>query len=145
MSNTDKFSVKEAIAGIAILFVVAIGVVISIFVFRGESAQHEFIVSDAGKKAPDHLEVFINLLTVDPIKGDTTARLEFAPHGKLEAEDHTLAADLKLYIPSANGKTEIDFKKGKAMPPVEAVFSMFGGNAADYSFDAHKASFLVYA
>jgi len=144
MPDNDKISVKEIIAAIVILALIGTGIFFTLRIFASESEQHEIVVSDAGAKKPDNLEVFVKLLSIDPIKGDTSARLEFVPHGKLD-DDGELAQDLKLYIPSANGKTEIELKKGKTIPPVEAVFSMYGGNAADYPFDAHRASFYVYA
>jgi len=144
MPENDKISAKEIIAAVAILVVIGLAILFTLRVFTSESEQHEIIVSDIGAKRPDNLEVFIKLLSIDPIKGDASARLEFLPHGKLE-NDGDLTRDLKLYIPSANGKTEIDFKKGKAIPPVEAVFSMYGGNATDYPFDSHKAGFYVYS
>ena len=143
--SPDRISAKEVIAAVAILVVIGVGIFITLGVFGREAEPKEIVVSDAGAKETDNLEVFVKLLTIDPIKGDSTARLEFVPHGKLSADAAgTLSQDLKLFIPSANGKTEIDLKKGKQIPPVEAVFSMYGGNAADYPFDAHTASFYVY-
>ncbi|MBV9241862.1 MAG: DUF4436 family protein [Acidobacteria bacterium] len=143
--SPDRISAKEVVAALLILVLFGIGIFITLGIFGKEAESKEVVVSDAGSKDPNNLEVFVKLLTVDPIKGDTTARLEFVPHGKLSADEAgTLTQDLKLFIPSANGKTEIDMKKGKQIPPVEAVFSMYGGNAADYPFDAHTASFYVY-
>jgi len=143
--SPDRISAKEIIAAIVVLVLIGIAMFVTLGIFGREAEQKEVVVSDAGAKDPDNLEVFVKLLTIDPIKGDTTARLEFVPHGKLASEGEVLTKDLKLLIPSANGKTEIDLKKGKQIPPVEAVFSMYGGNAADYPFDAHTASFYVYA
>jgi hypothetical protein len=144
MADTDRISAKEIIAVVVVLVLMGIGIFLTLGLFAGGSQQTEVAVSEAGAKKPDHVEVFIKMLSIDPIKGDTTARLEFVAHGGFIGEDGTLTRDLKLYIPSANGKTEVDFKKGKSMPPVEAVFSMYGGNAANYPFDAHKADFYVY-
>ncbi|MFL6374819.1 MAG: DUF4436 family protein, partial [Pyrinomonadaceae bacterium] len=143
--STDRISGKEIVAAIVVLVLIGIGIFVTLGIFSREAESKEIVVSNAGEKDPDHLEVFVRLLTVDPIKGDTTARLEFVPHGRLSADEAgTLTQDLKLFIPSANGKTEIDLKKGKQIPPVEAVFSMYGGNSADYPFDAHIASFYIY-
>src|SRR4051812_31063908 len=126
--SPDRISAKEIIAAAVILVLIGIGMYVTLGIFGREAEQKEIIVSDAGAKEADNLKVFVKLLTVDPIKGDVTARLEFFPHGKLaEDEAGTLAHDLKFFMPSANGKTEIDLKKGKQIPPVEAVFSMYGG------------------
>lgn len=145
MSSSDKISSKEIIAVVVVLVLIAIGMFITLGKFSAESELKEVVVSDLGAKEEDHLEIFVKLLSVDPIKGDASTRLEFAPHGALAGEDGTLKHDLKFFMPSANGKTEVEFKKGKAMPPVEAVFSMYGGTASDYPFDKHKAWFFLSA
>jgi hypothetical protein len=145
MSAPDKISLKEIIAVIVVLAVLGIAMFLTLGIFASEAQQKEVVVSDAGTKSPDDLEIFVKMLSVDPIKGDATARLEFVPHGKLVSEDGSLSQDLKFFMPSANGKTEVEMKKGKTIPPVEAVFSMYGGNAADYPLDAHKAWFYMYA
>jgi len=95
---------------------------------------------------PDHIEVFVKLLSVDPIKGDATARLEFVPHGALvKGEDNDiLTRDLKLYTNSATGKRELDFPKGKRMNPTEVVIEMYDGLATDYPFDHHSAMLEMY-
>lgn len=144
MSSTDKVSGKEIIVAVAVLVVVAVGIIFSLGIFAGESQQKEVIVSDAGAKAADHVEVYVKLISIDPIKGDANVRMEFLPHGKIIAEDGSLAQDVKFYVPSANGKTEVEFKKGKNFAPVEAVLSMYGGNATDYPFDSHRAGFYLY-
>ncbi|MBV9217020.1 MAG: DUF4436 family protein [Acidobacteria bacterium] len=145
MSATDKISAKEIIIVFIVLVAMGIGMFVTLGVFSRESEQKEQVVSDAGAKDPNNLEVYIKLLSVDPIKGDATARLEFVPHGKLAAEDGTLSQDLKFSMPAVNGKNEVEMKKGKAIAAVDATFSMYGGNAADYPFDAHKAYFYLYA
>src|SRR5882724_9752760 len=111
--SPDRISAKEIIAAIIVFVLIGIGMFVTLGIFGKESEPKEVVVSDAGAKAADNLEIFVKLLTIDPIKGDTTARLEFVPHGKLASEGEVLTQDLKLFIPSANGKTEIDLKKGK--------------------------------
>ncbi|MBV9241924.1 MAG: DUF4436 family protein [Acidobacteria bacterium] len=144
MSASDKASAKEFIAAIIILAVMMIGIYFTLGVFSRESEQHEIQVSEAGSKSPDHVEVVVKLISVDPIKGDASARLEFTPHGKLAAEDSTPTTDLKAFLPFANNKTEVDFKKGKVITPVDVTFSLYGGNAADYPLDNYETSFSIY-
>jgi hypothetical protein len=144
MSNPDGFSVKEIIAAVVVLILLGVGVFISVGVFKSESVVTEVVISDASKD-PNHVQVFVKLLTIDPIKGDATVRMELDPAdgSNILDEEGGLAQPLKLYIPSANGKTEIEFKKGQSLAPVEAVLQMYGGNAADYPFDNHKAGFYA--
>jgi hypothetical protein len=86
----------------------------------------------------------VKLTSIDPIKGDVAARLEFEPSDELLGEDGTLKQDLKLYVNSANGKQEIDFPKGKLMAPIESVFNMHGGQATEYPFDKYAADIDLY-
>lgn len=142
MSNPDRISVKEFIAAAVILLLIGVGVFFSLGIFAGESQQKEVVIADASKQQ-NYVEIFVKLLTIDPIKGDATVRIEMEPHGNVIEDDGGLAAPLRLYIPSANGKTEIEFKEGQSLTPVEAVLTMYGGNAADYPLDNHKAGFYL--
>lgn len=144
MSSPDRISVKEFVAAAVVLVLVGVGVFVGLGVFASESVQKEVVISDASKD-PNHVQVFVKLLTVDPIKGDATVRMELDPvdGSNVLDEDGGLAQPLRFYIPSANGKTEIEFKKGQSLAPVEAILQMYGGNAADYPFDVHKADFYM--
>lgn len=142
MSNPDRISVKELVAAAVILILIGVSVFFSLSIFAGESVQKEVVIADASKEE-NHIEVFVKLLTIDPIKGDASVRIELEPHGNILDEDGGLADPLRFYVPSANGKTEIEFKKGQSLAPVEAVLQMYGGNASDYPFDNHKAGFYV--
>ena len=139
MSLNDKISGKEIILGVAILAVVAIGMFMTVRAFKTEGEQKAYAISEKGDKNPNHVDANVKLLTIDAIKGDATARIEFVPNGNLLAGDGNLATDIKFFINSANGKQEIDFKKGKRMTPVEAVIDMYEGNVSEYPFDQHKA------
>src|ERR1043165_3877982 len=99
MSISDKFRTKDLIiiGVVLVLFVIAFVFVLNIYKREGE--QRSAAISDSGEQDPDHIEVFVKLLSVDPIKGDATARLEFVPHGALvKGEDNAiLTRGLKLY------------------------------------------------
>lgn len=144
MSNPDKVSIKEFVVAAVILILISAGVFFSLGIFKSESEAKEVVIADASKD-PNHVQIFVKLLTIDPIKGDATVRMELDPvdGSNVLDEDGGLAQALRLYIPSANGKTEIEFKKGQSLAPVEAILQMYGGNAADYPFDAHKAGFYA--
>jgi hypothetical protein len=146
MSISDKFRTKDLIivGVVLVLFAIAFFVVLNIYKQEGE--KRSAVISDSGERDPDHVEVFVKLLSVDPIKGDATARLEFVPHGALVKgeDDDTLTRDLKLYTNSATGKRELDFQKGKRMNPSEVVIEMYDGLATDYPFDQHSAMLELY-
>lgn len=104
-------------------------------------------------KHPTRVEVYAKILNLDPIKGDVTIRLEFAPSGDLVKEDGTLEKTIKFDTESANGKTEVVFEKGKRMNATEVVLGMYGEKkegsnyvsvVEDYPFDSHKADLYLY-
>jgi len=101
-------------------------------------------VSDLGEKDPNHIEVDVTLVTIDPNKGDIVARLEFLPKGSYTKADGTLARDVKLFVNGATGKQETDFPRGKKMNPMEVVVQMYDGLVTDYPFDKHKAYLEMY-
>lgn len=95
-------------------------------------------------KSEDFIEVVAKILSIDPVKGDVSVRLEFAPQGNLSKEDGTLARNVKFDVNSSNGKLEVSFEKGKRMPPTEALLNMYDGSVNDYPFDKHKAELLFF-
>jgi hypothetical protein len=146
MSISEKLRTKDLIivGAVLVLFIVAFIVVLNIYKREGE--KRSAAISESGERDPDHIEVFVKLLSVDPIKGDATARLEFVPHGALVKgeDDDILTRDLKFYTNSATGKRELDFPKGKRMNPTEVVIEMYDGLATDYPFDQHSAQLELY-
>lgn len=143
MADSDKLSAKELIAAALVIILVAVGIFISVGVYTEESKPVDVALSDLGAKFEDRVEVNMRIVSVDPIKGDANVRIELIPHGNVLDEEGGLANDLKLHVPSANGKSEIEFKKGKNLTPVEAVFNLYG-NASDYPFDEHAADFYLW-
>ena len=141
---SDKISAKEVIVGVIVLAVVGAAMFYTLSVFNAESGQKVIDISQQGDKEASHIDTHVKLMSIDPIKGDASARFEFTPSENLLAEDGTLKQELKLYVNSANGKQEIDFAKGKLMTPVEAVFNMHGGQATQYPFDKYVADIDIY-
>lgn len=139
MPATGKFSTKEIIVGVGLIVVFAVAMLLVLNSYKHEGEKRSAEISDEGEKDPDHIETFVKLLTVDPVKGDVTARIEFTPHGAYVKEDGTLTRNFKLYVNSANGKQDYEFQKGKRMTPVEAVINMYDGLVTDYPFDHHNA------
>lgn len=141
---SDKISAKEVIVGVIVLAVVGAAMFYTLSVFNAESGQKVIDISQQGDKEASHIDTHVKLMSIDPIKGDASARFEFEPSENLLAEDGTLKQELKLYVNSANGKQEIDFAKGKLMTPVEAVFNMHDGQATQYPFDKYVTDIDIY-
>ena len=144
MSATDKISAKEIIIALVVLVAVGIAMYFTIGVFKAEGVQKSVVISDKATLKTNFVDIKVQLLSFDPIKGDASTRITFEPQGSLISDEGSVTQDLKFFVNSANGKQEIDFNKGKRMTPVEAVIPIYEGNAADYPFDEHKAQVELY-
>ena len=142
---SEKVKAKDIIVSIGVLVVFVITLVLVLNVYKNEGDKRSAAISDLGDKDPNHIEVDVKLVSIDPNKGDVVARLEFVPKGHFTTDEgQTLARELKLYVNSANGKQELDFPKGKRMNPMEVVVNMFDGLVTDYPFDKHSAFLEMY-
>jgi hypothetical protein len=142
---SEKVKAKDIIVTVAVLIVFGIALVLVLNIYRSEGDKRSAAVSDLGDKDPNHIEVDVKLVSIDPNKGDIVARLEFLPKGHFTTDEgSTLARDLKLFVNSATGKQELDFPKGKRMNPAEVVVNMFDGLVTDYPFDKHSAYLELY-
>jgi hypothetical protein len=142
---SEKVKAKDIVITIAVMIVFVIALVMVLKIYKSEGDKRSAAVSDLGDKDPNHIEVDVKLVSIDPNKGDVVARLEFLPKGNFTTDEgSTLARDLKLFVNSATGKQEIDFPKGKRMNPSEVVVNMFDGLVTDYPFDKHSAYLEMY-
>jgi hypothetical protein len=129
---------------VVVVILFAVGLVLVLNIYKSEGEKRSASVSDLGEKDPNHIEVDVTLVSIDPNKGDIVARLEFLPKGNYTKDDGTLARDVKLFVNGATGKQETDFPKGKKMNPMEVVVQMYDGLVTDYPFDKHKAYLEMY-
>jgi len=142
---SEKVKARDIIVTIGVLVVFAVALVLVLNIYKNEGEKRSAAVSDLGDKDPNHIEVDVKLVSIDPNKGDVVARLEFDPKGHFTTDEgRTLARDLKLFVNSATGKQELDFPKGKRMNPMEVVVNMYDGLVTDYPFDKHSAFLEMY-
>ncbi|HEY0319884.1 MAG TPA: DUF4436 family protein [Pyrinomonadaceae bacterium] len=140
-----KPATRDIIVAVGLLVVFAVAILLVLNVYKNEGEKRSAAISDAGEKDPNHIEVYVKLLSVDPTKGDVSARLEFIPKGSLAKEDGgPLTRPIKLYVNSATGKQEHDFPKDKRMNPVDITISLYDGLVTDYPFDKHKGFLELY-
>ena len=145
MEISKKLSGKNIgiAVGLVVLFVVAFVLVLRAYNQEGE--KRTAVISESGERDPNHIEIFVKLVSVDPNKGDASARLDFVPHGDLTNDNgSTLSRDIKLLVNSATGKQEHVFEKGKRMNPVDVTVNLYDGTVTDYPFDHHKAYLEMY-
>ena len=141
---SEKLKARDIIITVVVVILFAVGLVLVLNIYKGEGVKRSASVSDLGEKDPNHIEVDVTLVTIDPNKGDIVARLEFLPKGSYTKDDGTLARDVKLFVNGATGKQETDFPRGKKMNPMEVVVQMYDGLVTDYPFDKHKAYLEMY-
>ncbi|HEX3084765.1 MAG TPA: DUF4436 family protein [Pyrinomonadaceae bacterium] len=142
---SEKVKAKDIVITLAVIIVFAVALILVLNIYKSEGEKRSASVSDLGEKDPNHIEVDVKLLSIDPSKGDMVARLEFLPKGDYTKDEGlTLAKDVKLFTNGANGKQETDFAKGKRMNPMEVTVSMFDGLVMDYPFDRHSAYLEMY-
>src|SRR5262249_53536435 len=116
-----------------------------IVVLRGyseEGKNRSFKVEDKQNAGNDYIDVDVKVISVDPVKGEMTARINFQPQGALAKDEFSPAEDITLLVNSATGKQEHKFEKGKRMNPVDATVSL-DGQANDYPFDSHVAELFL--
>lgn len=141
----ERIKVKDIIITVAVIIVFAVALVLVLNIYKGEGEKRSASISDIGEKDPNHIEVDVKLVSIDPNKGDVVARMEFLPKGHFTTDEGaTLSRDLKLFVNSANGKQELEFSKGKRMNPMEVVVNMYDGLVTDYPFDKHSAYLEFY-
>ena len=145
MEISKKLSGKNIGITVGLAALLVVGFVLVLRAYRQEGERRAAVISESGERDPNHVEVFVKLVSVDPIKGDASARLDFLPHGDLTPDGgNTLARDLKLFVNSATGKQEHVFEKGKRMNPVDVTVNLYDGAVTDYPFDRHKAYLEMY-
>ena len=136
---------KLIIVALVLLVIFGIAYALVLRSYIKEGGQRVASVTHEGERSPNHIEVSVKIVSVDPIKGDVVMRLEFEPHGNLTTDEGTtLARDLRLYVNSATGRQEHDFARGKRMNPLEVVVDMYEGEVMDYPFDSHRAQLMLY-
>jgi hypothetical protein len=125
---TNKRRAAEAGAVIFILVALAIGYLPVLSAFRNETASRKFALRVGNRDNPDHVLVTASVLSIDPLKGDMTIRLNMEPKGAwVNADNLILKRDLTLFLNTASGSIEHAFLKGKPMSPFETTLALGDG------------------
>lgn len=122
-----------------VLFLITYGAVIGLYKMESTRGVADFASPEPGA---DYIEVSINVISIDPIKGDLAARMQFTPRGSLAVTNsNKVSQGMKLAVNTSTGKPERTFDKDKIMEPADVVIPIFDGQVNDYPFDRHQ-SFL---
>ena len=136
----NKKNLILIISGIVIFFAAFI---YSYNVYKSEGEKRSVFVEKTPEGRTDFLEIIAYIVSIDPIKGDMTVRLDFQPKGALANEKGVLNEEVDLFVNSLTGKQEHTFTKGKTINPIDVTLNLYDGLVTDYPFDKHKADLFV--
>jgi len=129
---------------------ILIGFVIFIFAFiysyniyKTEGEERSVFIEKIPDGKTDFLEIMAYIVSIDPLKGDITIRLDFQPRGELANEKGAPTIDLDLFVNSLTGKQDHHFPKGKTINPIDVTINLYDGLVTDYPYDIHKADLIV--
>jgi hypothetical protein len=114
----------------------------SLYFYQSDRTQRSANLTFGDDKAPNRIEVAVNLLGVDPIKGEVNLRFTPSPEGTY-AKDNRLTKDLKFFTGIESGKAEVILENNRVPDAVTGSLSL-NGRVSDYPFDVHSSDFYLY-
>lgn len=132
------------------LIFIAVGVIIllvafiySFNIYKSEGEKRSVFVEKAPDGKTDYIEIMAYIVSIDPIKGDMTVRLDFQPQGSLANDKGVLNEEIDMFVNSLTGKQEHTFPKGKTINALDVTLNLYDGLVTDYPFDIHKADLTI--
>ncbi|HUN24486.1 MAG TPA: DUF4436 family protein [Anaerolineales bacterium] len=124
------------------VFAILFASLLSLYHTEGTTVEESFFVTNANQASS--IEIYAKIITIDPIKGELVARLQFSPQGDLLSDDGvSVAKDVELEVNSETGKMRMLFKQGERMNPVDVVLSVYG-SLGNYPFDQHQTVLTMH-
>lgn len=115
----------------------------ALYFYQSDRTQRSADLSFGDDQSVDRMDVAVNLLGVDPIKGEISLRFSANPEGKY-GKDGRLTQELKFYTSIESGKSEVILEKNRMPEAVNGTISLYGGIISDYPFDSHNADIYVF-
>lgn len=138
--TTNKKNLIYIVIGM-VLFAVAFIYSYNVYKYEGESRSVFVEKIQDGKT--NYIEIMAYIVTIDPLKGELTVRMNFQPKGSIANENGVLNEEIDLYVNSLTGRQDYNFKKGKIINPIDVTLNLYDGLVTDYPFDSHKADLFV--
>jgi hypothetical protein len=97
----------------------------------------------------DKLEVTVQLIAVDAVRREVSARLDFVIKGNLTSDQgYSVNRNLKLLVNNASGQKdnnqrEFLLEKGKLLPAVDITLALENGNIREYPFDTYNMNLVL--
>lgn len=125
-----------------ILVLVPVAAVITTIRLVGTSPEDQLAVT--GQQTDSSLVVRAVARNVDPVRGEITARLTFAPMGDL-AGPSGLKRPLRVLVFRTAGNGLLDFAANEPMTPVDLTLALDGSRVTRYPLDRYTAELTVFA
>ena len=141
MADTNK-NLKNSVF---IIIAIIVFIIAFIFVYNSYKKEGEkrSVFVESPSNNPDHINITAYIVSIDPIKGDMSVRLNFEPRGSLANDRGFLNEEVDLFINSVTGKQQYIFEKNKIINPIEVTLNLYDGLVSDYPLDKHKAELIV--
>ena len=115
----------------------------ALYFYQNDRIQRSANLTFGDDKTANRMDVAVNLLGVDPIKGEINLRFAAKPEGTY-AKDNRLTKELKFFTGIESGKSEVTLYKNRIPDSVTGSLSMFNGRVSDYPFDKHSSDFYLF-
>lgn len=115
----------------------------SLYFYQNDRIQRSANLTFGDDKTANRMDVAVNLLGVDPIKGEINLRFAPKPEGTY-AKDDRLTKELKFFTGIESGKAEVTLDKNRIPDSVTGSLSIFNGRVSDYPFDKHSSDFYLF-
>lgn len=88
------------------------------------------------------VKIMANVISLDPVRGELLMRLQFEPQSGLLDRDDVLIQAVTVYTNSTSGRTEVTFKKGESMQPLDVIMAL-EGESYQYPWDYYQGTLWV--
>lgn len=124
-----------------LLIVPLVAVIVAVRVV-GNSPEQE--VGSAGEVRDDGVTIRAVVRGIDPVQGEMSVRLAFAPIGSYTGPNG-LTEPLRLLVFRTTGSGLLDFETGQPMQPVDVALALDGSRITRYPLDRYDADLAVIA
>ncbi len=144
MEDTNRKLLVKRIVVMLIFLALFIGAFSgALYFYQNDRTQRSANLTFGDDKTANRMDVAVNLLGVDPIKGEINLRFAPKPEGTY-AKDERLTKELKFFTGIESGKSEVTLEKNRIPDSVTGSLSIFNGRVSDYPFDKHTSDFYLF-
>jgi len=133
------------VVGLIAVILFSVAYYLALRSYQKESEDQATLLAMGDNRNPDRVDLIAQILSVDPLRGETRIRLTFSPRGDLSKDGSSSACGLRLLAPGAahSDSSELLFEDGATPGPLDLSY-VLEGQVNDYPFDVHSTQ-LIYA